>query len=764
MGTSATSENDRLWRFTAAYRLGHRWQDAGEYDRAQAAYREALSFAPDHRASRLNLAVTQIRLHAYQAALMNLTELCKRDSTLPSSPRAKALNPEALAVVYNRALVLRYLGRLEDAKQWSERVAVAAYKRRQDDAVAQIAPAGLMLHAGILLELHKDDDAVVARAVNCALQEPQIVDFHKLVSDPGAIEWYVRRAVHSRSGLDARGCYNIACYLARLAELVPPRADELASRVIDEVRTAFSDARLMPWAAEDPALAVMRSRPEWPQRPAQPPAPVSGQATPPQETVTAHATPERTCAVDDALALLTGVHVDADERRARRARDPLRQLEQLKAQAASLDEPSFHLKFLEGVAGLRDPVTAYLAPPPIQARIAVLPLRLAECRGPDGAGGIRVAASEAWVADAGLRPGTEVTHWNGVPLEDAIEQRTALMPAADIEGRRARAIATLTHRPSGVLAPLDADEVAIRYGVDPPREIRLEWEHRHTPPVDPGADLQSIDPLVAAIGAVRAPGEPITWSEFEGPDGVRVGHLRIATFEVDDATAFVDQVAARLRGTQAVGLVLDVRGNGGGSIAAAERLLQLMSPGRISPEPIQFRATDLTAQLTRAVPRFRRWFRSIDAAIARERPFSDALPLTSDHERACNAIGRVHAGPVVLVVDALSAGATDILAAGFVDHGLGRVLATAARGGMAGGVAWRTDDPHVTLPPGFHPLPNGAALQLSVARTCRARGPLAEFPVVPDEIHSLRSTEVGDGDAGLLRHAAEMLRGAPGVG
>src|SRR4051794_2828717 len=131
MSSSRSSARDPGWRFTAAYRLAYHWQQAGEYLRAQAAYREALGYVPGHRASLLNLAITQIRLQAYKEALNNLVKLCKVDKTLPSTP-SEPLSGQALTVVYNRALALRCLGELEDARQWSEFIAVAVYKRPQD--------------------------------------------------------------------------------------------------------------------------------------------------------------------------------------------------------------------------------------------------------------------------------------------------------------------------------------------------------------------------------------------------------------------------------------------------------------------------------------------------------------------------------------------------------------------------------------------------------------------------------------------------------
>jgi hypothetical protein len=759
MSSSPSSDHERRWRFTAAYRLGNHWQKAGDYVRAQAAYREALTIAPAHRASLLNLAVTQIRLQAYEAARDNLVELCRRDKTLPSNPQEGVLEPQALPVVYNRALVLRYLGELGEAKAWSERVAVAAYRRGNDKVVDEIASSALMLHAGILLDLQKDDDALLNRAVTRALARPGHVADHKLVLDPTMIEWYVRGRLGSGSGADARGHYNLACYLARLMELVPQRAAELAPVVAEHVDTAFGDTRLAPWAEHDPALDVMRSRPEWRRlRGHQEDAPSSADAEPATAPPPQATTPERARVVNDTLAVLTGVHADAEERRARRSRDPLERLKALKEPAADLDAAEFHLELVEAVAGLWDPVTAYLAPSRIHDRISALPLKLVEARDEHGEARIFVSAVDRSRVDIGLTPGVEVSHWNGVPIEEVIAARTALVAAPDLEGRRARSIATLTHRPSGVFAPLDADEVAIRCGIDRPRDVHVEWDHLRVPPSATPQRLQSTDPLVAAIDRAASRPREITAEEFEGPGGSLFGHLQIPTFDVTVSSRFVADVAARLEQLPSTGLVLDVRGNAGGSIAAAERLLQLFSPRPVKPQLIQLRATSLTAQLAEAVPGLWSWSRSVKRAIARGEPFSKALPVAPDQANACNDTGRAFEGPVVLLIDALCAGATDMFIAGFVDHGLGTVLSTAARGGMAGGVSWRTDDPTVDLPRPLHRLTNGGALQITVARTLTADGrPHAEHPVVPGGIRRLRTSEVQDGDGVLLRHAASTL-------
>ena len=360
------------------------------------------------------------------------------------------------------------------------------------------------------------------------------------------------------------------------------------------------------------------------------------------------------------------------------------------------------------------------------------------------------------MTDLGLAPGVPVTGWNGVPIEQAIEARLEYMAASDLEGRRARAIASLTHRPTGVLTPLDADETAVGYGEDGRRVVLVDWEYRRVADAGPAAALQSTDPFVATIGQLRSPGAGVSHAELQGSHGL----LRIRSFEVPDAGAFVKDVRAHLSRLPSAGLVIDLRGNGGGSIEAAERLLQLFSAGPISPQPVQLRATRLTAQLVGDDERFRPWSESIERALHRNDPFSDALPLTAGHVEACNDTGQVYEGPVVVVIDALSAGAADIFTAGFADHRLGRVLATARRAGMAGGVAWRTDEPASPVEL-LKPLRDGSAFQISLARTLRVGGsdprPLTEHPVLPDEVHYATVADGHDEDTRLLAHAATML-------
>jgi len=66
----------------------------------------------------------------------------------------------------------------------------------------------------------------------------------------------------------------------------------------------------------------------------------------------------------------------------------------------------------------------------------------------------------------------------------------------------------------------------------------------------------------------------------------------------------------------------------------------------------------------------RRWRPSIEQSVETGAAFSQGFPLLP--EDAYNDIGQKYQGPVVLVTDALCYSTTDIFAAGFQDHHIGR--------------------------------------------------------------------------------------------
>ncbi|WP_328524041.1 S8 family serine peptidase [Kribbella sp. NBC_00359] len=249
-------------------------------------------------------------------------------------------------------------------------------------------------------------------------------------------------------------------------------------------------------------------------------------------------------------------------------------------------------------------------------------------------------------------------------------------------------------------------------------------------------------------------------------DGAVCGHIQIRTFYVEDADGFLQEFLRLLEEMPESGLILDVRGNGGGNIRAAERLLQTLSPAEIEPERMQFIVTAGTVELSRNNPSTSQvpldlWRPSLEEAVETGSVYSHAFPLTS--KESCNTIGQRYYGPVVLIVDGNCYSATDIFAAGFQDHQIGKILGVGTNTGAGGANVWEHWLLNEVLPPGWglKSLPNQAGMRVAI-RQCLRVGPrtgalLEDFGVTPDAVHQSTREDLMQGDKQLLAKALELL-------
>ena len=549
---------------------------------------------------------------------------------------------------------------------------------------------------------------------------------------------------------------------------------------------------------------------------------------------------DRRALVDQALVMIEQCYVHRVLKQAMHAVDPVQRLRLLRARLAMLDEEHrgpevpFHRELGDIFASVRDLHTNYLLPAPFRGRTAFLPFLVERYVDPPDQGGTEhfvVTKVAAGLAHPTFVPEVEVLHWNGTPVRRAVEANARRQGGSNEDASFARGLDALTIRPMVRSLPPDEDWVVVTYrgldGVE--REIRFDWQVA-TPGSDgtdgtglgrgrdgragprdvaalaaQGTDIEvqavneakkemfapraveaeadiasaAVDVRRVAVGATDvATSMPTVFRArpVTTPSGT-FGHIRIFTFSVDDADAFVAEFVRLAGRLPQEGLVVDVRGNGGGLIYASERLLQVLTPRHITPEPTQMTTTPLMLDLCErhdpspldATFDLSPWVESLRLAVSTGAQYSNAFSITE--EDSANAVGQRYHGPVVLVTDALCYSATDIFAAGFQDHGIGPVLGVDGNTGAGGANVWTHDLFKLLLDTPANPdnpfvdLPAGAGFRASVRRTLRvgdrAGTPVEDLGVVPDERHHLTRADVMGANDDLLARAGELLAGRP---
>lgn len=514
--------------------------------------------------------------------------------------------------------------------------------------------------------------------------------------------------------------------------------------------------------------------------------------------------------VDQALLLLEMNYVHLPLKRAMHAIDPIQRLKLLKFRLMESEEGElqsgmqFHKRMLEIFASSRDLHTMYLLPTPFRDQVAFLPFLIEQYF--EGSSGERIekllvarvvtqylqCAPNPGPEVVCFEPGVEVLYWNGVPIRRVIEINGETQSGSNLEARSARGLDNLTIRPLDTSLPPDESWVTITYRAKNGEILTLtqEWMVYMTgaaPPLAAKATIKkraAIDIKKSKINQLKrklyAPRdvrvskgfEDIFYAEIRKVDGRDLGYVRLFSFDVDDPDEFVKEFRRVIKSAEfpQEGLILDVRGNGGGKIRAGERLLQLFTPRRIKPELFEFINTPLNLEVCRLAPKrwnLSRWVESIAESVVTGAIYSSGFPLNS--EESCNDIGQVYHGPVILITDALSYSTTDIFAAGFQDNEVGEVLGTSNNTGAGGANVWWYEDlmNAVRSAPNspFKPLPKDADLLVAVRRSIRVGRregrPLEELGITPDHRHHMTRRDLLKGNHDLMRRAARILKQKP---
>ena len=532
---------------------------------------------------------------------------------------------------------------------------------------------------------------------------------------------------------------------------------------------------------------------------------------------------DRMLIVEQALVLMADNYVHLPLKSAMHAVNPVQRLRLLRARleqqtdATMEPERAFHSEVSSIFHSVRDLHTNYVLPEPFNGKFAYLPFQVERCV-EGGAVKYIVTKLAAGIAVPTFSTGVEILYWNGIPIDRAVAMNADRFAGSNKAARLARGVQSLTVRPLKLHLPPDEEWVTVTYldAGGERRELREPW--LVAPNVPPMADAGQLTTAAASMGLDLLTDEvgratarlyaPLAVEQQFGradvdlttaaaADGAEVpttmplafrarsvvtssgtfGHVRIFTFNVPDPDGFVDEFVRLIGLLPQDGLILDVRGNGGGHIHASEFTLQTLTPRPITPEPVQFICTPLNLAIVRQHATnptgqidLGPWARSMEQALETGSTYSSAFSITP--LAGANARGQQYFGPVVLVTDARCYSATDIFAAGFQDHRIGTVLGVDDNTGAGGANVWthgllRTlleiPQPNPASP--YRPLPAKADMRVSIRRTLRvgalAGTPVEDLGIIPDERHQMTRRDVLQDNVDLLEKAGSMLQGMP---
>jgi hypothetical protein len=515
-------------------------------------------------------------------------------------------------------------------------------------------------------------------------------------------------------------------------------------------------------------------------------------------------TEERGLLVDQALLLLRELYAHLALKRALHAIDPIQRLQLLRLRLEGLAEREFHSELLDIFVSLRDLHTTYTLPYVYWPKFAFLPFRVEEYYIGEARRYLISSVSPQNQAP-GFKAGLEITHWNGSPIDFVVARNAAREGGSNPEARRARGLEALTLRSFAASLPPDEDWVTLTCIDEAGEQIesRHDWkvvtrdDLSHLLAPDPksnptavralGVDVKTellrrvrkalFDPpamRVEAEVAGRSVAAPLPENLSLMPDvyprfgavttpSGRFGYIRLATFAPpdDNVGGAVEEFVRLLKIMPESGLILDVRGNGGGLITFGERILQTLTPRAITPEPFHFATTAFTLQLAHSEGWLAEWREPLATALATGAGFSQGFPVTSP--QSCNDLGQIYQGPVVLVTDAFCYSTTDIFAAGFQDHDIGLILGCHGNTGAGGANVWGHELLKTLQVPDnpFVKLPGGAEMRVSARRSTRVGRrsgvPLEDLGVIPDERHFMTRADLLEHNVDLIVHAGELL-------
>jgi len=519
------------------------------------------------------------------------------------------------------------------------------------------------------------------------------------------------------------------------------------------------------------------------------------------------------------------VHVNLPLQKAVYGIDPLQELSALKeevmqeTQGTISNAWSFHQKMIGIYETLNDLHANYILPPPFFFYTALLPFTFRDYYVGNERRYVVTSVLDGFdFRTIGFDVGTDIVLWGGDSIENAVQQSGDDGFGSNEAAQRFLGIERLTRRDFGRRRPPQEPAVVVGY-IDKDgneREHTFEWHYfdrrvnpepseEPSPSDDPepfaASSSDSLAELCPSLEEDETFGATVPMTRFESLGGIvkppmqdrqglaasasqidvsekyaeflqagilstssgDFGYLSLQSFDPPDGPFGVLLEIARLLSILPDnGLVLDVRGNGGGYLASAEMMLQFFTEEQIDPMRGQVLANNLLLSMSQndTAEILEKYGKQLSVGVQAGEVFTGAVEIIPREYTNCYS-GPKYTAPVILLNDASIYSATDIFSASVQDHGIATIVGAAENTG-AGGATVRGYSTLVDyFPTLFEPLPDGVELRTSFARILRVREnsgiPLEFFGVEPDMLYRPTKADRVQGDPDLREYLGEKL-------
>ena len=530
--------------------------------------------------------------------------------------------------------------------------------------------------------------------------------------------------------------------------------------------------------------------------------------------------------IEKSIFLLDNLYVHKFLKKTVYGVSPIGKLNILKRNIPYISSHEFNKRLFKIFIRFRDRHSQYMLPRPYKGATAFLPFSIEEYHDDAHGRSYLVTSIHEEIVDQlpdSFRKGAVITHWNGMTISKAIFNYAENDAGGNIAAHRLRSLSKLTSRPLGSSLLPDEDWINITYTDDSHQhyDICFRWnilistytidnfnafdmeekqEKNQQPPEDDSLNSDEkkslgMDFSVENNNAMRSyvcySSSAEKHDHDDGSSDVNIIHcpdisnkvfvcnkvivdnkeysyIKIRTFNIS-SNKFRSQLEKILSSISSNKIIIDVRDNPGGVIDNVSILLNNITTKKIVPLNFSFINSEATEKITEN--NYKQWNQSIQLSNLTGAVYSSNFPLRDEQASLLlspddnKSSGNLS---VVLLTNALSYSATDMLAVTFKDNNIGKIIGVDENIGAGGANVWSYsqikdllafDDKYKNI---LKPLPQGADIIIAVRRAIRSTGkriglPIEDFGLMIDLVYKRKKEDLMHNDIHLLRYASEVL-------